>query len=103
MSKLYNAAIAFSNNDGTVGVSLTNNLATRLTKFNLVNHSTFKTFSFENSMTLDEIVNKLLLEDLFVNNDNFNYALKHKLKKKVIKTNVADILTAIQDTTKELA
>lgn len=103
MSKLYNAAIACSSSDGTVVVSLTNNLKNRLTKFNQVNCVIFKTYSFENSMTLDEIVNKLLLEDLFVNNDNFNYALKHKLKKKVIKTNVADILTAIQDTTKELA
>jgi len=103
MSKLYNAAIACKNADGTVHISLTNNLANRLTKFNQTEFVLFKTFSVEQSMSVDEIVNHLLQNDFFANDEIFNYALKKKIKKKIIKTDVNDILTAIQDTTKELA
>lgn len=100
--KMFNAAIAYSREDGTVGISLTNDLNNRLLKFNQQAHPVFKTFSVINQMTKEQLVEYLLQDEFFINNDSFAFALKSKIKKKIVKTNVADILSAFKEQTSEL-
>lgn len=98
MLKLYNAAIACKHNNGNVYVSLTNNLTNRLYKFNQEEYVLFRTFSFDNSMPADQIVEQLLQDEFFISNEIFCTLLKRKAKKKVVKTNVSDILLAFKET-----
>lgn len=92
--KLYNAIIAFSNSDGTVGVSLTSDLNNRLIKFNQLNHPIFKTFTTD-AKSKEDIVAEFLQHEFFVNNVDFYDALKYKVRSKIVKTSVQDILHAV--------